>query len=161
MKHHLLIFSAFLFIFSSCEKEDKPEYVDDNRMETTPQQVKEKDTVKTEINKLKEENSGLQSKETPAAVISPLNAGDYIGKYVTVKGFVADVFKNDKVAYLNFVKRFPDNPFSGVIFARSFEEFGDPEIYSGKNVEITGRVSVYHDKPQMILEKKSQIKIVD
>jgi DNA/RNA endonuclease YhcR with UshA esterase domain len=98
--------------------------------------------------------------EQPQAVISALEASGYIGKVVTVEGFVADVYKSEKVAYLNFIKKFPDNPFSGVIFSNKFDVFGDLNIYEGKNVSLTGRVTVYKEKPQIILDSKEQVKIL-
>src|SRR5512144_2837681 len=42
-----------------------------------------------------------------------------------------------------------------------FDELRDMNIYEGKNLEISGRVSTFRGKPQMILDKKSQIKIVN
>lgn len=145
----------------SCSKEDKQEYVEEQPRNTETQQKSETEPVKTDsVKKEKaDDNVNYKRSEVPAAVISPLNAEEWMGKYVTVKGFVADVYQSDKVAYLNFIKKYPDNPFSGVIFARTFEEFGDLQEYSNKNVEITGRISTYRGKPQMILDKKSQIKI--
>lgn len=162
-----LIIAIFpvLFLFFSCGKEEKQqEYVDEKSpvTESPKEEVKKTDSVppvKTESKDpvKKESNYG----EKPVAVISPLEAADYMGKPVTVKGFVADVYKSDKVAYLNFVKKYPDNPFTGVIFAGKFDEFGDLMIYENRNIEITGRVSTFRGKPQMILDKKSQIKITE
>lgn len=132
---------------SSTEPENKP----------SEQQKKQTDTLKSKGNgELK-----FYSREIkPEAVISPLQAKDHIGRVVAVKGFVADVYKTEKVAYLNFVEKFPDNPFSGVIFANKFKDFGDMNIYEGKNVELTGRVTAYKEKPQIILDSPEQIKII-
>jgi DNA/RNA endonuclease YhcR with UshA esterase domain len=158
---------------SSCGKNDKPEYVDDKEIK---RETKQRDSVpsgeetkKTDSASVRQENKqetekdkfAYQRSETPVAVISPLEASDYMGKYVTVKGLVVDVYRSDKVAYLNFVEKYPNNPFTGVIFANKFEEFGDVTKYEGKHVEISGRVSTFRGKPQMILDKLSQIKIVN
>jgi DNA/RNA endonuclease YhcR with UshA esterase domain len=48
-----------------------------------------------------------------------------------------------------------------VIFANKFDVIGDLNIYEGKNVSLTGRVTVYKEKPQIILDSKEQIKILD
>jgi DNA/RNA endonuclease YhcR with UshA esterase domain len=145
----------------SCGKSDKPEYVDERPVgePVTKQDSLPVTSNKDSVNNRTNTDREFRREETPVAVISPLDATEYMGKYVTVRGFVADVHKSEKVAYLNFVKRFPENPFSAVIFAREFEAFGDLNKYSGKDVEVTGRVSTYRGKPQMILDKPSQIKI--
>ena len=149
-----LIPVILFFIVISCG-DDEPEYVDD-----TPSTKIDapKDTSAGE-KKTKSDNRFFNEK--PVAVISPVEAGDYNGKVVTVKGFVADVYKSEKVAYLNFVKKYPDNPFTAVIFASKFSEFENIYDYKMKNVEVTGRVSFYRGRPQIILNDPNQIKIVD
>src|SRR5207249_2845609 len=96
-----------------------------------PGKAKNKMTSK---NKLKNSKSKTQnnSSDKPfsrddkhVAVITALEAKDYLGKVVTVKGFVADIYKSEKVAYLNFVEKYPENPFTAVIFANKFADFGD------------------------------------
>jgi len=165
IKDLIIVLIAFVF-FASCGKEEKPEYVDEKKTEPEKKQeiVVPKDTIKTDTLKKTgedEDKTRYNKTETPVATISPLDAGTYMGKYVTVKGLVADVYQSDKVAYLNFVKKYPDNPFSAVIFARMFDAFGDIQVYANKNVEVTGRVSTFRGKPQIILDKTSQVKIVN
>ena len=157
-KINLILFFFFALIIFSCgKKEDKSEFTEQRVGEPPAEQNKTSELPKTDTGKKKEELK-FYSNVKPEAVISPLQAKDHIGRVVTVKGFVADVYKNDKVAYLNFVEKFPDNPFSGVIFANKFKDFGDINIYEGKNVELTGRVTVYKEKPQIILDSPDQIK---
>lgn len=109
----------------------------------------------------KTENTYKQNfeNEKPVAVISPLEAGDYNGKMVTVIGFVADIYQSEKVAYLNFVEKFPNNPFTAVIFSRQFADFPEIDKYRNKKVEVTGRVSMYKGKPQIILNRPGQLKM--
>lgn len=170
----ILILVSFFFI--SCGKNDKnSEFVDENSTKQTETkqedkvsgekknentQLKSEDTVKNSSgeNQNPKQNNSFQN-EKPVAVISPVEAGDYNGKTVTVKGFVADVYKSEKVAYLNFVEKFPNNPFTAVIFARQFEDFPDIGKYRGKDVEVTGRVSIYKGKPQIIINNPNQLKL--
>lgn len=173
MASRFIIILVTALLVCSCGKSDKPEYVDDkevkqetqNRDSLPPGEVKNIDSnnVKQDEGKQQTEKDkfSYQRSETPVAVISPLEASDYMGKYVTVKGIVVDIYKSDKVAYLNFVEKYPNNPFTGVIFANKFEEFGDITKYEGTHVEVSGRVSTFRGKPQMILDKLSQIKIVN
>ncbi len=160
-----LIISLYIFIlllFISCRKnDDESEYAEEKTV--TTQNV---DTQKTGIKpEIKKDSAGSEKKVTdlsyvkPQAVISPVEAKNYIGKAVTVKGLVADVHKTEKVAYLNFVEKFPDNPFSAVVFARSFGDFGELDIYEGRFAEVTGIISLYKGKPQIILSERSQLKL--
>jgi DNA/RNA endonuclease YhcR with UshA esterase domain len=155
-------------MFFSCGRGEKqPEYVDEKSpvTDTKNDEIKKTDSLKTDTNKQDRKDKKTENfnyyNEKPVAVISPLEASDYMGKSVTVKGLVADVYKSDKVAYLNFIKKYPDNPFSGVIFANKFDEFGDIAKYENRNVEISGRVSTFRGKPQIIIDRKSQIKITE
>ena len=175
VKYLLIILFAFLLI--SCGKEDENE--SDNTGEDTEQTTKQQTTndkeqpdsdsnvkseedtkTKTDDDKDSEELK-FYSNSKPEAVVAPLQAKNYIGRVVAVKGFVAEVRKTEKVAYLNFVEKFPENPFSGVIFASRFKDFGDITVYEGKNVELTGRVTVYKERPQIIMDSKEQIEILN
>ena len=161
-----IIILSSVFILSCGKGVKQQEYVDD-KPATQKEEEKKQDTTSKQIEETAKDTESSKDKfeykrsENPVAVISPLDASEYMGKFVTVKGLVADVYRSDKVAYLNFIKKFPDNPFSGVVFAREFDAFGDLNVYQNKNVEISGRISTYRGKPQMILNKPSQIKIVN
>lgn len=172
----LIIFSVSLF---SCGKDKKPEFVDDktdsktndtkteqlNNSENSvdDNSVQKNDTTNNNTDNSNQKNPNSKYKdfenEKPVAVISPLEANDYNGKTVTVKGFVADVYQSEKVAYLNFVEKFPNNPFTAVIFASKFSDFPDIIKYKNKDIEVTGRVSMFKGKPQIICNSPKQIVI--
>jgi DNA/RNA endonuclease YhcR with UshA esterase domain len=165
-----LILLITVFSLFSCGDDKKSEFVDENT-KSADLEVKKKEPQKEieseNINDSNVNNNSVSDKqkknynsfnyEDPVAVISPLDAGDYTGKTVTVKGFVADIYQSEKVAYLNFVEKYPDNPFTGVIFASKFDDFPDISKFKNKNVELTGRVSVFKGKPQIILNSPKQI----
>ena len=173
VKYLLVILFAFLLISCGKDDENESENTGEDTEQTTQQQTtidkeqqgsdsneKSGEETKTDNGKSSEELK-FYSNAKPEAVVSPLQAKDHLGGVVTVKGFVAEVRKTEKVAYLNFVENFPENPFSGVIFASRFKDFGDISIYEGKNVELTGRVTVYKGRPQIIMDSKEQIKILN
>jgi exonuclease VII large subunit len=142
------------------DKTEQPSGMENESKEQPADTLKEHQVSKKDTSSSKELRFYSKT-EKPEAVISPLETSKYIGRVVTVTGFVADVYKTERVAYLNFIEKFPKNPFSGVIFAGRFDTFGDLNIYEGKNVELTGRVTVYKEKPQIILDSKEQIKILN
>lgn len=166
----LAIFIITALIFISCSKDKKPEFTDENTGQNTPREmkndepkkeVKQESTADTSDTKTNTNQQNTKNRNIdigkPEAVISPLEAGNYHGRVVTVKGFVADVYQSEKVAYLNFVEKFPKNPFTAVIFASKFTDFPDIIKYKNKDVEVTGRVSMYKEKAQIILNSPKQI----
>lgn len=162
-KINFIMFFLFALVLLSCgKKEENNSEFTEEKIGEPPSEQKDKSTEqpKTDSTKKSGDLKFYSSEIKPEAVVSPLQAKDHIGRVVTVKGFVADVYKTEKVAYLNFVEKFPDNPFSGVIFANKFKDFGDMNIYEGKNVELTGRITVYKEKPQIILDNPEQVKII-
>ncbi len=162
----LSLFLVISVLLISCGDDEKnTEYIDDKdpvkqevKKETTEEKV---DSSQKKSEQLSGENKdNIKKNELPVvAIISPLEAADYEGKMVTVKGFVADIYRSEKVAYLNFVKKYPDNPFTAVIFARSFSDFPDLDKYMNKEVEVTGIMSKYKGKPQIILNSPDKLKM--
>ena len=164
----VIILTAVILI--SCGKEKKPEFTDDDTGSKTETHKRIEDSVKKEITGESKTDSVKQNgtdkpdykkrnfeSVNPEAVVSPLEAGKYNGRTVTVKGFVADVYQSEKVAYLNFIEKYPNNPFTAVIFASKFSDFPDIIKYRNKDVEVTGRVSMFKEKPQIILNSPKQI----
>ncbi len=103
--------------------------------------------------KSSDENSTLQK-------ITSKEVKQHIGDSLRITGYIADVYLGEKVAYLNFENRFPKNVFSCTIFQKTFNEFGDLSKYKNKTAEVTGKITTYKNKPQVILESKQQIKII-
>ncbi len=84
----------------------------------------------------------------------------HIGDSLTIRGYVADIYLSDKVAYINFENKFPKNIFSCAVFENRFNDFGDLSKYKDKTVEVTGKITTYKNKPQVILNSKDQIRIM-
>lgn len=150
MKTLNLIFAIFvLSSFYGCNKEDKPDEIG----------IKKKDASE---NKVSETGNFTSDKNTDSGLltITSNEVKQHIGDSLRIKGMPADIFLSDKVAYLNFEDKFPKNPFSCVIFESRFSEFGDLSRFKNKNVIVTGKVTTYKNKPQVILNSKDQIKII-
>jgi hypothetical protein len=160
LKFLFIIFILLTFLFSCGKKEDN-DFVDEpvktSQPETNPGNTQELKEVPNENSK--QENPNTQTTLIPEKVISPVEAKSFIGKVVTVLGFVAEVTVREKVTYLNFTEKFPENSFTAVVFANKYDEFGDMTKYKEKNVEVTGIVNTFRNKPQIVLNEKSQIKI--
>lgn len=93
--------------------------------------------------------------------ISCNDASKHVGDSLTVRGYVADVFESEKVSYLNFGNKFPRNVFTCTVFAGSAGRFGELKKYRGRQVEVSGKITSYNNKPQMILWTEAQIRILE
>ncbi|HTV40391.1 MAG TPA: S1/P1 nuclease [Candidatus Sulfotelmatobacter sp.] len=93
--------------------------------------------------------------------IGTTQAADYYDDDMVVTGRVVDVSMRSSIVLLNLDKPFPNSPFTAVIFDEDFGRFGDFQKYKGHEVEISGNITEYHDKPEMILESPREIKIID
>ena len=88
-------------------------------------------------------------------------ANNHIGAVVTVRSVIVSSYKNDKVCYLNFHKDYK-RYLSLVIFSRSYSSFPKlPQyLYLNQEVMVTGEVTEYKGRPQIILNDPDQIEIV-
>ena len=93
--------------------------------------------------------------------IGTTQAAKHYQETCIVTGKVAQVTIREKLVYVNLDKPFPDTPFTGVIFARATNQFGDLSKLKGKDVEIKGRVEDYKGKVQIVLNTTNQLKVVD
>jgi DNA/RNA endonuclease YhcR with UshA esterase domain len=92
--------------------------------------------------------------------ISFSQAPDYIGKSVCVTGKVDRVYTSQKgTVFINFCPDYKTCPFGAVIFASSVPKFPNPQQYAGKDIEITGFITAYQGRPEIVIESPDQIKI--
>lgn len=89
-------------------------------------------------------------------------ASDYIGKKVTIKGTVVSTYMAGTACFLNFSSEY-QSAFCAVIFASALPLFpANPERhYRDRSVRVTGTVTNYKDRPQIIVEAPSQIEIIE
>lgn len=93
--------------------------------------------------------------------ISSEQANKYYEETVTVTGKVAQVTVRPNVAFINLDGTGTSAPFTAVVFPDNMNEFGDLKRFENHNVEITGTVTEYRGKPEIILESAGQIRVVD
>jgi DNA/RNA endonuclease YhcR with UshA esterase domain len=134
-------------LISSCSKNEHDEI-----------KIRNAETEKSNPNAIKSNETSTTA--NPDA-ISCNDASKHVGDSLTVRGYVADVFESEKVSYLNFGKKFPRNIFTCTVFAGSAGSFGELKKYRGRQVEVTGKITSYKNKPQMILWTEAQIRIME
>jgi DNA/RNA endonuclease YhcR with UshA esterase domain len=96
-----------------------------------------------------------------AQSIKPEQAKGYIGKEVTICGSVVGTHATKSgTNFLDFGSTYPNEVFSAVIFSKDVKGFGGIplQMYSGKNICVTGRLELYQHKPAIIVHHTDQIK---
>jgi DNA/RNA endonuclease YhcR with UshA esterase domain len=91
--------------------------------------------------------------------IAPADAKAHVGQTVTIEGPVGNVYTaRSGMTFIDLGGRYPDNTFAAVIFADDSGKFPDVNALGGKVVDITGPVSLYRGKPEIILKSADQVK---
>jgi hypothetical protein len=94
--------------------------------------------------------------------ITAFEAGNHIGEKVAVVGKVAEIHKTEKVIHINFETKYPSTPFNAVIFAPNFYQFTNVvDQLEGARIEVTGRIEDFKGKPQVILNKPFQLRVIE
>ena len=94
-----------------------------------------------------------------AETITAADAKAHVGQTVTVEGAVGNIATGRAgTTFIDVDGRYPDNSFAAVIFAADRSKFPDLQAFGGKTVDITGAVSLYRGKPEIILKSADQMK---
>jgi len=106
---------------------------------------------------------GLAAVAAPALAqtqaIAPADAKAHVGQTVTIEGPVGNVYTaRSGMTFIDIGGRYPDNAFAAVIFSDDGGKFPNVKALDGKVVDVTGAVSVYRGKPEIILKSADQVK---
>jgi len=91
-------------------------------------------------------------------VVRDSEAASHVGESVIVEGTVASVHvTRSGTTFLNFGAAYPKQTFTAVIFSSAASRFPNPQQWEGKRVRVTGKVRLYRDRPEIVLEASSQL----
>lgn len=102
-----------------------------------------------------------EDKKDPIRTVPAVKAEEFIGSTCVVTGKVAEVYANDKLVRLNFDDKFPKQSFTAVVFAAKTNLFSDLKKFEGKNLAITGKITEYREKPQIVINNTNQLTIIE
>ncbi len=101
-------------------------------------------------------------KEQPKPTyIQAVDAKNHIGEYKEVCGFIADIKQFSKGVYINLDGKYPNIPFTIVVWERDFNSELDKalnEIIPTSKICIHGKIEGFKDKPQISLTEIRQIR---
>jgi hypothetical protein len=106
------------------------------------------------------ENTNVASNLGIPRKIGAMEADKHYDEEMIVTGKVAQVTSRPSVVFINLDQAGPQSPFTAIIFQDNLSSFGDVQSFQGKNVEISGFITEYHKKPEVILDSASQLKVV-
>lgn len=110
-----------------------------------------------EKNKLFAETCGKLETICPADTIK------YTGQSKTVRFFVKKSYDSGKAIFLNSKNNYKNRDnFTAVIFETDKNKFppNAADVYMGKTIDVRGLVKIYNGRAEIILNSKSQIKII-
>ncbi len=85
-------------------------------------------------------------------------APKHVGEYASVRGILVEAYTSKSgTVFLDFCKNYKTCSFSGVIFADDVKKFGDLSRYTGTTITLTGKISSYQGKAEIILSDTNQL----
>ncbi len=91
-------------------------------------------------------------------IIPYTDAPKHIGETASVTGTLVEAYTSkSRTVFLDFCKSYKTCPFSGVIFADDAKKFGDLSSLAGKTVTLTGKISSYQGKAEIVLSSPTQL----
>jgi hypothetical protein len=85
------------------------------------------------------------------------DAKNYTSKSDTVVGKVFQIKSTDKAVYINIGGKYPDNPFTAVIFQKDIVNVGNVAVYDGKVIDVIGVITDYKGKTEIIVKDAKQL----
>jgi DNA/RNA endonuclease YhcR with UshA esterase domain len=87
-----------------------------------------------------------------------LEAPKHVGETATVTDRVDGVHQSGKGnIFLNMGGKYPNQAFTAFIPASSAGQFSQPQEYEGRTVAVSGKITLYKGKPEIIVNSPSQI----
>ena len=102
--------------------------------------------------------SGFAKAQTTVTIKEVVN---YVGKEVILCDSVYSARAMDNISLLNMGGKFPKEVITVVIFKSDKPKFGkEPvELYGNKRICVTGKVTIYKDKLQLVVNDPKQVKV--
>ena len=95
------------------------------------------------------------------AEIGPGEAFRHIGETGTVCGTVASAHyasrSRGQPTFLDMGSAYPNEPFTALIWGEDRGKFGLPEMLAGHKLCVTGQISEYRGRPEIVVRNPSQI----
>ena len=86
------------------------------------------------------------------------DAAKHVGEIATVTDKVDGVHQSGKGnIFLNMGGKYPNQAFTAWIPSASAGQFSNPQQYEGRTVSVSGKITLYKGKPEIVVNSPSQI----
>ncbi len=102
-----------------------------------------------------------ESKTNGPIQIPAREARQHLDSDAIVTGKIAEVNKAQRLVRLNFDKAFPNQTLTAVIFSEKTNLFPQLDKLMGKTVQVSGRITDYHGRPEIILTSTNQLTVIE
>jgi DNA/RNA endonuclease YhcR with UshA esterase domain len=93
-------------------------------------------------------------------VYSASDAAKHVGENATVSDRVDGVHQSGKGnIFLNMGGKYPNQAFTAYIPSNNAGEFPNYQRYDGKTVAVSGKITLYRGKPEIIVTSPSQVNV--
>jgi tetratricopeptide (TPR) repeat protein len=90
---------------------------------------------------------------------TPEETAKHVGEMATVTGKIDGVHQSGKGnIFLNMGGKYPHQAFTAWVPSASAAQFPNPQQYEGQTVSVSGKITLYRGKPEIIVTSPSQIK---
>jgi hypothetical protein len=98
----------------------------------------------------------LAMAQTP--IYTAADARKHVGEIATITDRVNSVHQAENGnIFLNLGGKYPNQIFTAFIPASSAADFSNPQQYEGKTVAVSGKITLSHGEPEIIISNVSQI----
>ncbi|MBN9534940.1 MAG: hypothetical protein J0I26_06855 [Alphaproteobacteria bacterium] len=102
---------------------------------------------------------GLVSVAAIARAPSSVDVRGQVGQFATAEGVVDEVYDSRKATFIDLGGRYPNNVFTAVIWSEDADKFPAVDALRGKKVVITGLLTLYNGRKEIILRDAGQLKV--
>lgn len=87
-------------------------------------------------------------------------ASGHVGETTRVRGTLVNAHRSGTgTVFLDFCRQYRGCPFSAVIFADDAKQFSDLAKFVGKEITVSGKISSYQSRAEIIVRKPEQISL--
>jgi Predicted RNA-binding protein, contains TRAM domain len=95
-----------------------------------------------------------------SSTYAPGEAAKHVGETATITGTVDGVHQSGKGnIFLNMGGKYPNQAFAAFIPSSNSAQFSNPQQYEGRMMSVSGKISLYKGKPEIIVNSPSQISV--
>jgi DNA/RNA endonuclease YhcR with UshA esterase domain len=85
-------------------------------------------------------------------------AAKHVGETATITDRVDGVHQSGKGnIFLNMDGKYPNQAFTAFVPSSSAAKFSNPQQYEGRTVSVSGKITLYRGKPEIVVTSPSQI----